>query len=136
MESLMERILVSAPNKTGEAFIRELIRRDIPFAAMVNNRTEMDRLKEIGVKDWIELDTVDQSTWMIPEYTVGQVFLFETSQTLICRYIQICRTWTVKPIYVVTHSIHPRLIYKGLGADYVIHTNNYEVSFLMESIKV
>lgn len=132
MESCTERILVSAPNKTGEAFIRELIRRGIPFAALVNNRTEMDRLKEIGVRDWIVLDTVDQTTWMIPEYGIGKVFLFETSQTLCCRYIQICRTWTVKPIYVITHSNAPRLIYKGLGAAYVIHTHSYEVNFLMD----
>ncbi|MDF2669314.1 MAG: hypothetical protein K0R67_1620 [Paenibacillus sp.] len=132
MEPLKERILVSAPNRTGELFIRELIRNNVAFAALVNNRAEMDKLKQIGVKEWVMLDTIDQTTWILPDFPVGKVFLFETSQTLCCRYIQICRTWTVKPIYVITHTNHPRLIYKGLGAAYVIHTYSSEVSFLAE----
>jgi hypothetical protein len=134
MGSQTERILISAPNKTGEVFVREVMRMKLPFALLVNNKAERDKYKEIGAKDWILLDTIDQSTWSLPEIPVGKVFLFETSQTLCCRYIQICRTWTAKPIYVITQESRPRLIYKGLGAAYVIHTHSNEVSFLTEML--
>lgn len=134
MEPSIERIVVAAPNKAGEAFVGELLRARIPFAVIVNNRVELNKVRELGATECIELDTVDQTTWLLPEFPVGRVFLFETSQTLTCRYIQICRAWTVHPIYVITHSVHPRLIYKSLGAAYVLHTNTNDVSFLMESI--
>jgi len=46
--------------------------------------------------------------------------------------IEICRSWTGKPIYVITGSGNPRLIYKGLGVNYVIHSNSDDVSFLLD----
>ncbi|NOU93048.1 hypothetical protein GC093_07345 [Paenibacillus sp. LMG 31456] len=128
-----EFILVSAPNKTGEGFIRQLIRQGLPFAAMANNKGEKQRLDSLGVKNIILIDTTEQAKWKIPEFVVGKVFLFEQSMNLCCRYIQICRSWTIKPIYVITHTSNPRLVYKGLGATYVIHTTSEDVSFLVQS---
>ncbi|MFD0680560.1 MULTISPECIES: hypothetical protein [unclassified Paenibacillus] len=128
-----EFILVSAPNKTGEGFICQLIRQGLPFAAIANNKGEKQRLDGLGVKNIILIDTIEQAKWKIPELPIGKIFLFEQSMNLCCRYIQICRSWTVKPIYVITHTSNPRLIYKGLGATYVIHTTSEDVSFLVQS---
>lgn len=134
MEKSQEFILVSAPNKAGEEFIRQLIFKRISFVAIANNRVEQERLHELGCTNMILIDTRDEQTWIIPEFPVSKVFLFESSLNLCCRYLRICRTWTTESIYVITHSSNPRLIYKGLGADVVLHTNHRQVSFLISSI--
>ncbi|MCK9857833.1 hypothetical protein [Paenibacillus sp. ATY16] len=124
-------ILVSAPNVQGEDFIKQLLRRHIPFAAIVNNKTEYERMLELGVSTIIVINTTDEATWRVPELPVGRIFLFERSLNLCCRYIQICRSWTSKSICVVTDSANPRLIYKGMGANYVIHSSHADTSFLI-----
>lgn len=134
MEKPQEFILVSAPNKAGEEFIRQLIYMRTSFAAIANNRVEQERLREQGCTNMILIDTRDEQTWIIPEFPVSKVYLFESSLNLCCRYLRICRTWTTESIYVITHSSNPRLIYKGLGADVVLHTNHHQVSFLISSI--
>ncbi|TDF96311.1 hypothetical protein [Paenibacillus piri] len=123
--------LVSAPNKAGEAFICHLMRQGLPFAALTNNKSEKQRLERIGVSRIVIIDTASQSKWAVPQFPVGKVFLFEQSLNLCCRYIQICRSWTAKPIYVITGVSSPRLVYKGLGANYVIHSTGEDVSFLV-----
>jgi len=133
MDMSKEYILVSAPSQAGLAFIRLLLLQRIPFAAIVNNKRELEILHEIGVKNIILIDTTQEQTWHIPDYPIGNIYLFEKSFTLCCRYLRICRTWTSKPVYVITQSCNPRIVYKGLGADYVIHTNGDEVSFLIQS---
>lgn len=127
-------VLVSAPNKAGEEFIRRLMANRMPFAAIANNRAEQKRLEDFGVNRIILLDTTQESTWLVPDFPIGKVFLFESSLNLSCRYIRVCRTWTSRPIYVITRSANPRLIYKGLGASYVIYTNGDDVSFLIDRL--
>ncbi|MCU6798209.1 MULTISPECIES: hypothetical protein [Paenibacillus] len=128
-----EVILVSAPNKTGEGFILQLLKQGLRFAAIANNQGEKQRLVNIGVKNIVMVDTTEQINWTLPEFTIGKVFIFERSLNLCCRYIQMCRRWTSKPIYVITHTSNPRLVYKGLGAAYVIHTTSEDVSFLIQT---
>ncbi|NHN33653.1 hypothetical protein [Paenibacillus agricola] len=129
-----EVILVSAPNRTGEGFIRQLMKMGIHCAAIANNQGEKHRLVNLGVKNIIIVNTTEQqNNEIIPKLPIGKVYIFERSLNLCCRYIRICRTWTSKPIYVITHTNNPRLVYKGLGAAYVIHTTSEDVSFLIES---
>ena len=127
-------ILISAPSKAGEAFIRLLVARRLPFAAIVNNKREEARMKELGVDRIIQVDTANESTWQVPDFPVGKIFLFESSFTLCCRFMRICSPWTNEPVYVITHSNNPRLIYRGLGASFVIHTNSDDVSFLFHAL--
>ncbi|CAG7649281.1 hypothetical protein ACFQI7_26760 [Paenibacillus allorhizosphaerae] len=134
MDSRQRFILVSAPNKAGEAFVRLLMTHRLPFAAIANNKRERARMKELGVERIILVDTTEESTWQLPDFPIGKIFLFESSFTLCCRYIRICSSWSSEPTYVITHSNHPRLIYKGLGASFVIHTNSDEVSFLLHAL--
>ncbi|MFH5181396.1 hypothetical protein ACHHV8_01375 [Paenibacillus sp. TAB 01] len=134
MEDSQELTLVSAPNPTGEAFIRQLLFHQLPFAVMVNNKKEQSRLAKLGVKHFLLVDTTEQLNWTAPAFQVGRVFLFENSFNLCCRYIQMCRRWTANPIYVITHTNHPRLVYRGLGANYVIHSNSDEIPFLLQTL--
>jgi hypothetical protein len=116
-----DMLLVSAPNARGEAFIRMLCKKSVPFAAIVNNKSEYERMTELGVERIIAVNTSEEDTWIMPDFRIGKVVLFERSVNLCCRYIQICRGWTTKLICVVTDSHKPRHVYKGLGADCVIH---------------
>ncbi|UVI30788.1 hypothetical protein [Paenibacillus spongiae] len=126
-----EAILVSAPNAAGEAFIKLLQCRGIPFVAIVNNRNEYDRMLELGVSQIVTVNTNEEKTWIVPEIAIGSIYLFEKSLNLCCRYLQICRSWTSDPVYVVTHSMQPRLVYKGLGANYIIHSHGRDLSLLL-----
>ena len=78
MEKPQEFILVSAPNKAGEEFIRQLIYMRISFAAIANNRVEQER-RELGRTNMILIDTRDEQTWIIPEFPVSKVYLFESA---------------------------------------------------------
>ncbi|SFF34424.1 hypothetical protein SAMN04487969_1288 [Paenibacillus algorifonticola] len=124
-------ILVSAPTEDGQAFLRTLAMKGMPFVALTNNRADKQALEEIGVKEILMVDTRDSRPPMIPELPIGKVFLFERSFNLCCRYIHTCRSWTGKPIYVITQGHNSRLIYKGLGANYVIHSQGNDLSFLL-----
>ncbi|MFC5704282.1 hypothetical protein ACFPVX_23580 [Cohnella faecalis] len=126
-----EMVLVSAPNIAGESFLKLLQRKSIPYAVIVNNKTEYERIAELGAPNIIVVNTTKENSWVVPEASIGKVYLFEKSLNLCCRYIQICRSWTRKPIYVVTGSHNPRLVYKGLGADYVIHSEGPDFTFLI-----
>jgi hypothetical protein len=124
-------VLISAPNIAGERFMKLLKQRAIPFAAIVNNISEYERIAAIGAEHIIVVNTTKEESWLIPEVGVGKVFLFEKSLNLCCRYVQICRSWTSKPIYVITGSHNPRNVYKGLGVDYVVHSSAQDYAFLI-----
>jgi hypothetical protein len=124
-------VLVYAPNGIGEKFIHLLQNRQIPFAALVNCDSLRERMENLRINQIIQVDTKNHSKWMIPEMDVGPIYLFENSVSVCCRFIQICRQWTTEPIYVITQSSRPRMIYKGLGANYVLYTNSDQVSFLL-----
>lgn len=127
-----EFLLVSAPTNAGLQCIQLLKLRNLPFVAFSSNESETEQLTKNGVERIIRIDTSNHETWAIPEYPIGKVFLFEQSLPLCCRYLQICRRWTSKPIYVISDRDKPRSIYKGLGADFLIHSKNGNVTFLIE----
>lgn len=132
MKTQDEFILVSAPTKAGEAFLQALKAKGLPAAALANNETEKKRLEQSGVKHIFMVDTRENAAKRIPELPIGKVFLFEHSLTLCCRYLQICRPWTRKAIYVITQGDNARLIYRGIGANYVIHSHGKDFSFLLD----
>ncbi|AIQ72269.1 MULTISPECIES: hypothetical protein [Paenibacillus] len=127
-----EYVLVCAPTKAGEHFIKLLKFRGIKMAGLTNNLAEKALLEELGIEQVILVDTRHQSTWFRPSFPVGRVYLFESSFPLCCRYIQMCRTWTTQPIFVITSSINPRLVYKRLGASYVIYSHSGDADFLID----
>lgn len=128
-------LLIAAPTKAGEEFMKQTKLVGLPFVALTNNKMERIKLEGQGVKHIIQVDTTDPGASIMPDYPIENVVLFEESLPQCCRYIQICRSWTSRPIYVITQSVNPRLIYKGLGADYVIYSKNGDVKFLISSLK-
>lgn len=125
-----EYVLICAPTKAGEHFIKILKTRGCKIAGLANNPVERTRLQELGVELVFEVDTRQLNTWRRPPFNVGRIYLFESSVALCCRYVQMCRTWTTQPIFVITTSMNPRLVYKGLGADYVVYTHSGNVGHL------
>lgn len=112
--------------------MKQLKLKGLPFIALSNNKNDSDRISKLGAEQVVIVDSGGHETWIIPDLPIGNVYLFENSFNLCCRYIQMCRGWTSKPIYVITHSFNPRLVYRGLGAEYVIYTHNDDVSFLIQ----
>ncbi|RED52964.1 hypothetical protein [Cohnella lupini] len=136
MNPIDELILVSPATKAGESFIHALKVRGMPFATLTNNENGKKRLVKLGVEHVLRVDTRGNKPNVVPELPIGKVYLFEDSLTLCCRYIQICRQWTGKPIFVITRGDNSKQIYKGLGADYVIHSNGSDLSFLINGHKL
>ncbi|OCT11553.1 hypothetical protein A8709_05070 [Paenibacillus pectinilyticus] len=130
-----EALLIAAPTKAGEEFMKYVSLVGLPFIALTNSKADRLQLEAADVKQIIQVNTWKMGSSSIPDYPIGNVILFEDSLPLCCRYIQLCRSWTSRPIYVITQSVNPRLIYKGLGADYVIYSKNGDVKFLLPSLK-
>ncbi|NEW08314.1 hypothetical protein GK047_20130 [Paenibacillus sp. SYP-B3998] len=126
-----EYILVSGSTVAAQQFIQYLKFKAMPFVVLTNNDKEREQMNKIGVEHMIEVDTSDHETWALPPYEIGKVFIFEKSLTLCCRYLKMSRKWTIKPIYVITTSDKPRMVYKGLGADFVVYSNTGNVVFLL-----
>ncbi|MEC0372588.1 hypothetical protein [Paenibacillus chibensis] len=127
-----ELIIVTAPNEAGRKFIKLLIYLKRPFAVLTNNAKEERELKKLGVTRIIRIHTNNTDEWVVPEQRVGRIFIFENSLNLTCRYLQICRPWTSRSIYVITRADNSPGIYRGLGANHIIHTLNGEVGFLLK----
>ncbi|MCL6458354.1 MAG: hypothetical protein K6T85_10155 [Gorillibacterium sp.] len=132
LEKREEHVLVSAPTKAGEAFIKQLKYRGITVAGLTNNKVERKRLEKAGAVQTVLVDTHNQDTWKIPPFSLGDIYLFERSFNLCCQYIVMCRAWTVKPIFVITTSINSRLVYRGLGASQVFYSYSGDATFLVK----
>lgn len=129
-----EFVLVSASNKAGEDFMRLLQERKTPYVALSNNVYKQEQLRKAGIEHTVLVNTMEHQTWSVPTLPIGNIYLFEKSLTLCCRYIQICRQWTTNPIYVITQKPNSQLIYKGLGANHVYYSKNGNAPFLIDSV--
>ncbi|MGG6314212.1 hypothetical protein [Paenibacillus macerans] len=127
--------LVTAPNALAVDFIKTLKIRGIPFALMVNSGKSRKGALERGIEQVILVDTTQRRNQIIPEFSIGPVYIFEESLTLTCRYLQFCRQWTSGPVYIITQKMNPGAVYKQLGADYVIYTKGKDVSFILQKEK-
>lgn len=129
-----ECILVAAPNKSALNFTLLLLAKGRKVVLLVNNRTEEVQAGKLGALQVIRVKTDDENTWQAPKFPIGRAFIFETSLALTCRYLKLCRMWTAGPIIVITPQHNPRMIYKGLGADFIIHSASGEVGFLASGL--
>ncbi|GIP49416.1 hypothetical protein J53TS2_30070 [Paenibacillus sp. J53TS2] len=128
-----EYALVTHTNPLAVDFIRTMKYREIPFALMVNNDRSRQEAIDRGIEHVILVDTTKRKNKVVPDIPIGTVYIFEESLTLTCRYLQFCRPWTSKPIYVITQKMHPGAVYKKLGANYVIYTKGKDVSFILHN---
>ncbi|CAM4005248.1 hypothetical protein L1N85_14615 [Paenibacillus alkaliterrae] len=126
-----EHIIVAGLSESGKSFMRTLEFHGLPFKVLTNSKQEERQLRRQGFDNVIHVNTNDRKNWNIHNFFIREVFIFESSFALSCRFVQCCRSWTSKPIYVITQQWNPRAIYKGLGADHIVYSQNGEVGFLL-----
>ncbi|MDI4644491.1 hypothetical protein [Cohnella hashimotonis] len=129
------RILVAASDAAGRDFIRQALYKKLPVAALTNNGREEKALRKIGVSEVVHVNTscINENA-AAPAFPIGRVFIFESSLPLTCRYLQWATGCSCLAITVVTHAWHPEVIYKKLGARYVVRTQTGEVGFLLSRL--
>lgn len=125
------RILVAAPNEAGRNFIRLLLCKKLPVAAVTNNGREEKALRKLGVNDIFHVNTSCIKGSAVPDFPIGRAYIFESSLPLTCQYLQWIRPWTSQAIIVVAQAWHSEIVYKKLGASYVVRTQTGEVGFLL-----
>lgn len=130
-----EHIIVAGLSESGKSFIKILEFHELPFMVLTNSKQEEKLLRRQGIANVLYVDTNDRKSWDVPDFYIREVFIFESSFTLSCRFVQCCRAWTSKSIYVITQSWNPRAIYKGLGADHIVYSKNGEVGFLLNKCR-
>ncbi|MBB3154258.1 hypothetical protein FHS16_004340 [Paenibacillus endophyticus] len=128
-----EQIIVAGLNEASQSFIRALQFRQLKFVVLTNSKQEAKQLRKHGITDVVFINSNDRNSWVPPVFRVREVFIFESSLALSCRFVQCCRSWTSEPIYVITQQWNPRAIYKGLGASHIVFTQTGEVSFLLNN---
>jgi hypothetical protein len=126
-------IVVAALTKAGEHFVKQLLVRGVPFTAVTNSAAERQQLAKLGVRSILLVNTIDSGAWPAPEGPIGQVFLFESSLSLCCRYLRMVRGWTDQTVHVITGRTNGRLIYKSLGADRITHSATGGIAFLLDA---
>ncbi|NBC72440.1 hypothetical protein GT003_25875 [Paenibacillus sacheonensis] len=123
-------IVAASLTKAGTQFIKQLLARGVPFAAVTNSIAERQQLSKLGVRTILLVNTIDSDIWAAPGFPVGQSFLFESSLSLCCRYVRMVRAWSGHPVSVITSRTNGRLIYKSLGADRIVHAASGSFAFL------
>ncbi|MNN94123.1 hypothetical protein D3C81_2126950 [compost metagenome] len=68
----------------------------------------------------------------MPEIEFIKAYLFEEALGQCCELIEVIRKWTYGTIYIITKNHYPQVIYKALGADFVIRTTGTSHSFLLD----
>lgn len=125
-----EYLLISASLSAGESLFRLLEYRKVPYAVLVNQKEQKEKLRKLGVERIVEVDTQSAGGWERPDFAISRVLLFEDSVNLTCRYLQMIKQWTEAPVYVVTGSCKPRSLYRGLGVEKVVHCPGGDLSAL------
>ncbi|WP_138752617.1 hypothetical protein [Paenibacillus sinopodophylli] len=128
-----KRIIVAGLNEAGQSFIRTLQFRELKFVVLTNSKQEAKLLRKQGIMDVILVNSNNRNSWIPPAFRIRDVFIFESSLALSCRFVQCCRSWTSEPIYVITQQWNPRAIYKALGASHIVFSQTGEVGFLLNN---
>lgn len=113
-------VLVYAHNRAGEQFVQAL-------------RVEGRSNSIVTCHSAEQLQSDKEKFLNNPsENEFSKVYIFEEELEECCKVLEILRKWTCGTIYVITKKHYPQMIYKVLGADYVIRTTNEDLSFLIE----
>lgn len=124
-------MLLSLHNQAGWNFAAKLKLLNIPFAVLVNHDNELERLEQFGIEHVVKVDIMEKNNQFTPDFPIGNIYLFEQSASLCCRFIERCRPWASKSIYVILNSSKPETNFKSIEADRVIYTKSDDVSFLL-----
>ena len=125
------RILVYSANLAGDQFIQVLVQRKV-FAALSCSTVHKQHLYDLGVKNVVEVDIKKKCLTSFPENEFSKVYIFEDELCQCCCLIEAIRKWTIGTIFIITKQKYPQMIYKALGADFVIRTTSDDLSFLLD----
>lgn len=119
------RFLVSAPNQDGRSFVKQLIRRELPYALLTNNKKEKNRLQRFKHAQLVQVKTAEPDTWRPPDLDADLIVIFERSPALTWRYVQYCRAWTESPIHIFARR--GSFVSKRRGMDIRVHQHVAEL---------
>ncbi len=127
-------VLVFAPNQAGEQFVQALNESGRSFAVMVCSSAESESQYsgKSGNANPIRFSMQEESLINPPESEFSKVYIFEEELDQCCKVLETIRKWTGGTIYVITRKHYPQMIYRALGADYVIRSTSNDLSFLIE----
>lgn len=124
-------ILIFSPNVAGDEFILALSERK-EFSVLACSSVQKQHYLELGVKSIIDVDITENYSIHLAEKAFSKVYIFEEELGLCCGVIEYTRKWTNGILFVITRKHYPQMIYKALGADFVIRTKSGNVFFLIE----
>ncbi|KJD45914.1 hypothetical protein [Paenibacillus terrae] len=128
-------LLVFAPNLAGEQFLQALSEGGELFVALACNPDQQQHLYELGVENVIEFNIKEKHLKQLPTKEFSKVYIFEEQLGQCYQVLEVIRQWTCGTIYVITKNHYPQMIYKALGADFVIRTASDDLSFLLDKCK-
>ncbi|MGD0030654.1 hypothetical protein SLT67_04785 [Paenibacillus illinoisensis] len=128
-------LVSTGQSSAGMEFVRLLLKRGMDVIVLVHNAEEEQQLIEligkISVYRLYPSGSADKTPSAI-DWAVKHAFVFERSLPECCQDIQLCHNWCPQRLYVVTSSLNPvQLVYRGLGASYVIHSRSGDISFVL-----
>lgn len=128
-------LVSTGQSSAGMEFVRLLLKRGIGVIVLVHNAEEEQQLTELIGKIRVHRLYNSGSADGMPiasEWAVRHAFVFERNLPECCQDIQLCHSWCPQRLYVVTSSLNPvQLVYRGLGASYVIHSRSGDISFVL-----
>ncbi|MNW43694.1 hypothetical protein D3C74_209030 [compost metagenome] len=126
-------VMVYAPNQAGEQFMQTLSEGGHSFAVVACSPAEQRYLSARGLTNIVRINFKEQSLIYSSENEFSRVYIFEEELGRCCKVLDIIRKWTNGIIYVITTKHYPQMMYRMLGANYVIRTTKDDVSFLIEN---
>jgi voltage-gated potassium channel Kch len=131
----MDEVMMVVSTGYGEAgknFVEVLLKRGFAVVVLVHSEEEGKQLQTLGAVTVCSIQDTSGRNQLPPEFVVKNAFVFENNLPQCCQDIELCRSLCPQQLYVVSSNrARVGLVYKGLGATYVIHSRNGDVSFLL-----
>lgn len=125
-------VLVFAPNRAGEQFVQALSESSGAFCIVACCSPEQLYSDRLGPDNLIRVNMKEDTFIKPPASEFSKVYIFEEELERCCEFLAIIRHWACGTIYVITSNHYPQMIYRAMGADYVIRTTSDDCSFLIE----
>ena len=127
-------LVSTGQSSAGMDFVRLLLKRGMGVMVLVHNAEEEQQLIDLIGKVPVHrlYNSGSDRIPMASEWAVKHAFVFERNLPECCQDIRLCHSWCPQRLYVVTSSLNPvHLMYRGLGASYVIHSRSGDISFVL-----
>ncbi|WP_405156609.1 hypothetical protein [Paenibacillus sp. FSL K6-0108] len=125
-------VVSTGHGEAGKNFVDVLLKRGFAVVVLVHSEEEGEQFQSLGAVTVRYIQEMAFRNQLPPEFVVKHAFVFENNLPQCCQDIELCRSLCPQQLYVVSGNRAPvGLVYKGLGATYVIHSRSGDVSFLL-----